>query len=101
MNKTPCGKCANYDPILGPGEKHKGLGWCIPRSKYPAQEGPGQVFPPGVKRVEHGKLAEPYIVEEHQVIEQCTFVRQVDYNQAEAKREAQTTKDASGNRVLS
>ena len=101
MNEVPCGKCGNYDPCLGPGEKHIGRGWCIPRSKYPAQEGPGQVFPPGVTRVAAGQLAEPFLVDEEQVIAVCETARgPIDYDPAERKREMQTFKDSDGKRVL-
>jgi hypothetical protein len=101
MNELPCGQCENYDPSLGPGEKHIGSGWCIPRSKYAAHEGPGQVFPPGVTRVAAGELAVPYIVEADQVIGPCEMARgPIDYDPAERKREMQTFKDKDGVRVL-
>ncbi len=101
MNKLQCGKCENYDPCLGPGEKHIGVGWCIPQSQYPHKEGPGQVFPAGVSRVAEGELGRPFLVEEDQVIEVCETARgPIDYDSAERKREMQTFKDADGNRIL-
>jgi hypothetical protein len=71
MNTIPCEKCKHYDPILGPGRKPGNYGWCIIKSKYPAQEGPGQVFPPGVQRVEKGRCAEPHIVKNNLVVGHC------------------------------
>lgn len=100
MNELPCGKCLHYDPILGPGEKHIGRGWCIKRSKYPAVEGPGQVFPPNAERVEIGQLAEPYLVDKTQVIAPCEFAREAKHDQAEEKQKAQVRTDAAGNRIL-
>ena len=100
MNELTCGKCTNYDPILGPGEKHIGRGWCTKKSKYPAIEGPGQVFPPGVERVAEGALAEPYLVDKTQVIPPCMDAREAKHDQAEEKQKAQVRTDATGNRIL-
>jgi hypothetical protein len=101
MNELPCGKCLNYDPVLGPGEKNTRKGWCIKRSKYPFMEGPGQVFPKGAQRVEKGQLAEPYIVREKQVVATCADVRATSKDAVKAKQEAQTNRDKGGRRVLS
>jgi hypothetical protein len=74
MNETPCGRCSFYDPLIGSSGKDTGMGWCAKRSAYPAKEGPGQVFPPGVERVT-GPLAKPFIVKKGQVLSSCPFVR--------------------------
>lgn len=100
MNELPCGKCIHYDPVLGPGEKDTKRGWCIKKSKYPAVEGPGQVFPPGVERVAIGSLAEPYLVGKRQVVPPCPDAKEARFDQADKKREKQTVKDATGHRVL-
>lgn len=100
MNELPCGKCQHYDPVLGPGEKHIGRGWCIKKSKYPAVEGPGQVFPPNAARVAHGQLAEPYLVEQDQVIPPCPDAREARHDQTEEKKKAQMQTDDAGNRIL-
>lgn len=101
MNEVPCGKCLNYDPVLGPSEKNTHKGWCIKRSKYPFLEGPGQAFPKNVTRVEHGQLAEPYIVREKQVIAACTEARATTRDPVKTKQESQVNKDKAGRRILS
>lgn len=74
MNTNPCGKCKNFDPVLGPRNKANAFGWCAARSVYPAKEGPGQVFPPNVKRVDDpAKPAKPLIVYEDKVEAGCAF----------------------------
>lgn len=100
MNEIPCGKCVNYDPMLGSGEKHVHKGWCTKRSKYPTQEGPGQVFPKGVMRVERGQLAEPFIVREKQIVTTCSDARATTRDQTKAKQDAQVNKDRKGRRIL-
>ena len=101
MNTLECGKCESYDPCLGPGERHIGRGWCVPRSEYPHQEEAGQVFPPGVSRVAEGELAKPVLVEENEIVETCDQVRgPIDYDPAERKRELQTFRDEDGERIL-
>jgi hypothetical protein len=85
MNEIPCGNCKNYDPILGPGYKRTARGWCTRRSKYPAKEGPGQLFPDGVERVAAGSLAEPYIVLANMVSTTCTTAVRADYDPYEQK----------------
>lgn len=101
MNKLICGLCQYYDPILGPNEKYLQKGWCAKRSLYPAQEGPGQIFPTGVKRVERGKLAEPYIVKHQTLVVGCADARSANTDQIAAKRTLQISKDKTGRRVLS
>lgn len=76
VNDKPCDSCSNFDPVLR-GALRGGLrdtawGWCASRSVYPAKEGPGQVFPDGVKRVEDPSLpAKPFIVRRGQVVPGC------------------------------
>ena len=75
-NSNPCDTCEHFDPVLrgktGPGGlRETAWGWCSKRSTYPAQEGPGQRFPDGVKRAEATKLAVPYIVRRGQVVLNC------------------------------
>jgi len=96
-----CGECANYDPILGPGEKETKRGWCIPRSKYPAVEGPGQVFPPGVARVSIGEIAKPYIVKKRDVITACELSKKTNTDPYVEKKKSQQKTDPKGRRVLS
>ena len=100
-NTLPCGKCRFYDIILGSYEKETKRGWCMKRSKYPYKEGPGQVFPPNVERVEEGQLAQPFIVKGNHVISVCTFAETADQNPREAKRERITVVDREGKRTLS
>ena len=101
MNDIPCGKCLRFDPILGPNEKATRRGQCIPRSKYPYREGPGQVFPPGVERVGPMEPARPYIVRKEQVVAMCAFAKRVDYDLAEEKKKKQVavTTRKDGKRV--
>lgn len=62
MTTHACSTCAHYDPILK-GQKPTTQGWCVKKSLYPAVDSPGQVTPPGARRVAAGTdLAEPYIV---------------------------------------
>jgi len=101
MNNLPCGKCVNYDPILGSGEKHIKKGWCVKKSKYPAHEGPGQSFPKDAQRVEHGQLAEPYIVREDQVVIPCPDAIVTTRDALKTKKDAQIKTDKTGKRILS
>lgn len=72
MATKPCKACKLYDVIIGPGSKPTTHGRCIPRSVYPQKEGPGQVFPPGVKRMEEAdKPCKPYIVEGNGIVKTC------------------------------
>lgn len=70
MTTKTCGSCEHYDPVLR-GTKETKWGWCAKKSVYPAKEGPGQLFPVGVKRVEGGALAEPCIVRKEQIVPNC------------------------------
>ena len=97
----PCGKCAHYDPLLGPNEKDTGMGWCAKRSVYPHKEGPGQVFPADVKRVSFGELAQPFITHKGDVVATCEHARPSLDDAVEKKRQAQTHTDKGGNRILS
>ena len=99
-NALPCGQCAHYDPLLGSNEKDTEMGWCAKRSVYPFQEGPGQVFPTGVLRVNQGELAHPFIVKKGSVITPCEQARLALDDTVEKKRQSQTVTDASGKRVL-
>ena len=74
MNNKPCGECLYFDVIIR-GKKETKSGWCSKKSKYPAKEGPGQVFPDGVERVAEGELAQPVIVSKTGVVAQCTLYR--------------------------
>lgn len=75
-NEVPCGKCANYDPIIRGSAKITKRGWCIPRSKYRYEDAPGQVIPPNAERVtDETALAEPFIVRRKGVEPTCVFVR--------------------------
>lgn len=89
INELPCGQCKNYDPILGPNERETRRGWCIPRSVYPFKEGPGQVFPVGVKHVAKGQLAQPYVVKKDYVHPTCEYVRATTVNQVDEKKKQQ------------
>jgi hypothetical protein len=76
-NDKPCKDCAHYDVIrLGRGAKSN-KGWCAKKSKYPYQEGPGQIFPPGVDRVGPGELAQPVIVRGAGVVSNCEQFTQI------------------------
>jgi hypothetical protein len=101
MNDLPCGKCKKYDPILGPNERETRRGWCIPRSKYPHAEGPGQVFPDGVERVGPKELAKPYIVKRDYVHPMCEMARPTDVDLVEEKkkRQVEATTRSGGQRA--
>jgi hypothetical protein len=74
MNTHACGTCAKFDQMVGPRNKKQDFGWCAARSVYPFREGPGQVFPPGVKRVDDpAKPAKPLIVFQNRVDAGCVF----------------------------
>lgn len=77
MNTTVCGKCKNFDQLVGPRNKAQPFGWCAARSVYPAKEGPGQVFPAGVKRVDDPmKPAKPLIIYQDTVDAGCVFLQE-------------------------
>jgi hypothetical protein len=68
----PCKDCKYYDVVMGPGSKPTVHGRCAIKSVYPMKEGPGQVFPPGVKRMTVAdKPCKPVIVVGHEVQKQC------------------------------
>jgi len=101
-NDVPCGQCHNYDPILGSGEKETKRGWCTVRNKYPHQEGPGQVFPAGVQRVNEGELAKPFIVKKVYTHPTCALARRTNVDQAKDKLQKQvaaSTPKKGGRRV--
>jgi hypothetical protein len=100
-NTLLCGQCAHYDPLLGTGEKDTGMGWCAKRSVYPHKEGPGQVFPADVKRVNLGELARPFITKKDSVINPCEHARHTTDDPVAKKQQAQTRTDATGQRILS
>jgi hypothetical protein len=76
VNDKPCRSCSHYDRIVvGDGTKETRHGWCAVRSIYPAQEGPGQVFPLGVKRAAPGVLASPFVVVGAETVTSCTAFR--------------------------
>jgi hypothetical protein len=74
MADKPCVQCQHYDPIIR-GLKTGKHGWCAVKSAYPAAEQPGQIFPPGVARVEPGELARPVIVVGRSVVPGCVQFR--------------------------
>lgn len=71
LNNNKCDQCDHFDAVLR-GTKNTPWGWCAKRSEYPANEGPGQIFPAGVQRVEAGEPAKPFIVRRGQTVENCT-----------------------------
>jgi hypothetical protein len=89
MNQTPCGRCCFYDPLIGSNAKDTKMGWCVKRSVYPFQEGPGQVFPPGVARVAESELARPFIVKKDQIVGPCQFVQPTTDNLVAKKVQAE------------
>lgn len=73
MADKPCGSCRKFDPIIGQRLHRIGYGRCVPRSTYPAREGPGQVFPPGARRASEGAPADAHVVPHDHVATYCTF----------------------------
>ena len=103
MNTLKCGLCAFYDPILARNEKETKRGWCVKRSVYPAQPGPGQVFPPDAVRQDDPKaLGEPYIVRKSEVVLTCAYAKAGRGDAAKKKKAAQEalTLTPSGKRIL-
>lgn len=103
-NTIPCGKCQSYDVIIRGADKETKRGWCVKRSKYPYMEGPGQVFPEGVERVEAGQLAQPFIVQGKQVFPSCPYATLAKADEGAQKREKQKNtygRNAEGKRLLS
>ena len=74
ITSVPCGKCANFDAVIGPNHKITAHGWCAKQSKYPHTDPPTHPAPQGAERVERGELAEPRIVRAVDVFEHCPFV---------------------------
>lgn len=76
INNLPCGRCRQFDVIRGPGGKATRRGRCAKKSVYPAKEGPGQVFPAGVRRAGPGEAVDIRIVRKDQVVEMCPYARE-------------------------
>jgi len=72
LNNKNCGACNNFDIVLR-GIKETSWGWCSRKSEYPATEGPGQIFPLGVKRVAANEPAKPFMVKKAQVVTNCAI----------------------------
>jgi len=104
MNEQPCGKCNYYDVILrgtGKGLRPTSRGWCAKKSIYPIKPGPGQVNPPGVKRVTKAdEPAKPHIVAETQVVGNCTHFmpQRIKLTKEELIKKIQT--DKKGKQVI-
>jgi len=76
MADNSCDTCVNFDPVLrgvsGGKLRDTIWGWCAKKSVYPCKEGPGQVFPNGVARVDDPAVpAKPYLVKRGQVVRDC------------------------------
>ena len=76
INTMQCGLCQHFDAILGPREGRSRRGRCAKRSVYPEKEGPGQVFPAGVRRAGPGEAVDIYIVRKDQVVSMCADARE-------------------------
>lgn len=97
MNDKPCGECQHFDVIIR-GKRETKHGWCAKKSKYPAKEGPGQVFPEGVERVGNGELAQPVIVGVAEVASRCANHRA--RNSGVTKRDLVKKLQTQGGKVL-
>ena len=72
LNDKPCDTCQHYDLIIR-GKKPTKRAWCAKKSLYPHKEGPGQIFPAGVKRAsKESNVALPVIVCKGEVRNNCT-----------------------------
>lgn len=74
MNNHKCAECDFFDPIMrgtNKSTRETNHGWCAKKSVYPKKEGPGQIFPPGVRRMETSEPAKPFIVRVDQVVSNC------------------------------
>jgi hypothetical protein len=74
LNSNKCGTCDFFDPIMRGTNKsvrETNHGWCAKKSIYPRKEGPGQMFPAGVARMETDEPAKPFIVRVDQVVSNC------------------------------
>lgn len=75
LNEKPCDDCQHFDPVIR-GKKPTNWGWCAKKSVYPKKQGPGQIFPMGVKRVANGAdPAQPYMVKKGKVVTNCVEYR--------------------------
>ena len=71
VNNKPCGTCEHFDVIIR-GKDQTDLAWCAKKSVYPANPGPGQLFPAGVTRAEEpSELGKPVIVRRKGVVASC------------------------------
>lgn len=77
MNNLPCGKCREYDAIIGSRQVPTGYGRCVPKSVYPTQEGPGQRFPPGAKRAAEGAMPKLEVVKKNEVVPHCLLAKEL------------------------
>lgn len=75
MSDRPCKECNNYDVIIR-GKRETAHGWCAAKSTYPTNEGPGQVFPDGVRRAAAGEMAQPVIVKGDSIETRCAEFRE-------------------------
>lgn len=74
-NDKPCNTCDFFDPIIR-ARKETIWGWCAKKSIYPYKEGPGQVFPAKVNRVDSpDKRAKPKIVRQNQIVTGCPYYK--------------------------
>ena len=79
MNTVPCGQCQHFDPVLSAKTKKDASvkhGWCVKRSVYPRNEGPGQVFPKEAVR-DDSAVGKPFIVRAKNVLGGCADAIQV------------------------
>lgn len=78
LNTNKCGGCQNYDPVMrgtNRGVRETDWAWCAKHSVYPHKEGPGQLFPVGIKRLSEAdaaKPARPKIVRKDVIVCNCT-----------------------------
>ncbi len=105
FNDKACDKCEFFDPVMrgqtsSGGVRETVWGWCAKRSKYPAQEGPGQRFPAGVTRLPPGELGQPFIVRKGQVVPNCTDQQPRTARLSKADLLKQLQEKTKGGRVL-
>jgi hypothetical protein len=99
MNISNCGGCEHFDPVIR-GTKPTPWGWCVKNSTYPAKEGPGQVFPPGVKRVTGAERPAPHIVRKEQIVPNCTLYLIRTAKPTKQELMAKLLSDANGKVIL-
>lgn len=76
LNERPCKDCKFYDRIiLGDDSTKTRMGRCAAKSIYPALEQPGQIFPPGVKRMPLNKRGNIVPVYGSDVVANCLDFR--------------------------